>query len=101
LRISVHDEGPGIPAELVPRVFDRFWQARQNDRRGAGLGLAIARGIVEAHGGRIWVESAADDGSTFTFSLPLMGVRARGHPEAASTPEVARRDRPEAGGPAG
>jgi signal transduction histidine kinase len=68
---SVSDTGAGIPAEHLPHVFDRFWQARRSDRRGAGQGLPIARGIVEAHGGRIWVESTPGQGSTFSFSLPL------------------------------
>jgi PAS domain S-box-containing protein len=68
---SVSDTGAGIPEEHVPHVFDRFWQARRSDRRGAGQGLAIARGIVEAHGGRIWVESAPGQGSTFRFTLPV------------------------------
>jgi PAS domain S-box-containing protein len=71
LRFSVSDTGPGIPAEQLPHVFDRFWQGRQGDRRGAGLGLSIARGIVEAHGGRIWVESPAGQGATFFFTVPL------------------------------
>lgn len=66
----VRDDGPGIPAASLPRLFDRFWQARTGDRRGAGLGLAIAKGIVEAHGGRLWVESALGAGSNFAFSVP-------------------------------
>jgi signal transduction histidine kinase len=71
LWVSVQDEGPGIPADDLPKVFDRFWKGRSDDRRGAGLGLTIAKGIVEAHGGRIWVESEEGEGSTFTFALPL------------------------------
>jgi signal transduction histidine kinase len=70
-RISVRDTGPGIPPEQVPHLFGAFWQARHADQRGLGLGLAIARGIVEAHGGRIWVESGVGQGTTFTFALPL------------------------------
>jgi signal transduction histidine kinase len=66
---SVADTGPGIPAEAIERLFDRFWQAR-TDRRGVGLGLTIARGIVEAHCGRIWVESLVGHGATFYFTLP-------------------------------
>ena len=70
LRVSVKDQGEGIPDDQKSRVFNRFWTGR-GDRRGAGLGLAIAKGIVEAHGGRIWVESQEDVGSTFTFTLPI------------------------------
>jgi signal transduction histidine kinase len=73
-RISVRDSGPGIPPDQVPHLFGAFWQARHADRRGLGLGLAIARGIVEAHGGRIWVESAVGRGTTFTFTLPRLGA---------------------------
>jgi signal transduction histidine kinase len=66
----VVDSGPGIPPAHVDHLFDRFWQARQSDRRGAGLGLAIAKGLVEAHGGRIWVESTLGAGTTFSFTVP-------------------------------
>jgi PAS domain S-box-containing protein len=69
--ISVLDRGKGIAAEHLPRVFDRYWQSSRTDRQGAGLGLAIAKGIVEAHGGRIWIESIAGEGTTASFSLPL------------------------------
>jgi len=71
VRFSVIDTGPGIPAEQLPHIFGRFWQAKASDRRGIGLGLAIAKGIVEAHKGRIWVESSVGLGSTFYFTLPL------------------------------
>ncbi len=70
VRFAVIDTGPGIPAEQLPHIFGRFWQARTSDRRGIGLGLAIAKGIVEAHNGRIWVESHVGLGSTFYFTLP-------------------------------
>jgi PAS domain S-box-containing protein len=69
--ISVLDNGKGIPAEHMPRVFDRYWQSSRTDRQGAGLGLAIAKGIVDAHGGRIWIESKPDEGTTASFTLPL------------------------------
>jgi signal transduction histidine kinase len=71
VRVFVEDTGPGIPAEQLPHLFDRFWQARRADRRGLGLGLAIVRGLVAAHGGRIWVESEPGRGSRFQFTLPL------------------------------
>jgi signal transduction histidine kinase len=69
--ISVLDNGRGISVEHLPRVFDRYWQSSRTDRQGAGLGLAIAKGIVEAHGGRIWIESNPGEGTTASFSLPL------------------------------
>jgi signal transduction histidine kinase len=68
--ISLADRGPGIPEEQLPYIFNRFFQARQQRRAGAGLGLTIAKGIIEAHGGSISVESTAGQGTKFTFSLP-------------------------------
>jgi signal transduction histidine kinase len=73
LRVTVTDTGPGITEEQRARLFDRFWQARGADRRGLGLGLPIAKGIAEAHGGRLWVESTLGSGSTFLFAMPLAG----------------------------
>jgi signal transduction histidine kinase len=70
VRFSVEDTGTGISAEDLPHVFDRFWQAKRSRRAGAGLGLAIARGIVETHGGEIGVESEPGRGSTFSFTIP-------------------------------
>jgi signal transduction histidine kinase len=72
----VTDDGPGIPADNMSHIFDNFWQARKSDRRGVGLGLAIAKTLVEAQGGKIWVESKIDQGSTFSFSLPAVSVPA-------------------------
>jgi PAS domain S-box-containing protein len=66
----VADTGRGIAAESLPRVFGRFWQGAGGARGGAGLGLAIAKRIVEAHGGRIWVDSTPGRGSTFFFTIP-------------------------------
>ena len=70
LMITVADTGPGIPADQLPWVFERYWQARPASQIGTGLGLYIARGIVAAHGGRIWAETSAN-GARFTFTLPL------------------------------
>jgi PAS domain S-box-containing protein len=70
---SVTDTGTGIDPQHLPRIFDRFWQARREGRAGLGLGLAIARGVVEAHGGRIWAESTPGAGSTFLFTIPIAG----------------------------
>ncbi len=65
----VRDSGPGIAAEELPNLFERYWRGKQSTYRGAGLGLSIARGIVDAHGGRIWAESRLGAGSVFYFSL--------------------------------
>lgn len=76
VRFWVRDDGPGIPAEARRHLFDPFWQARP-DSRGVGLGLAIARGLVEAHGGRVWAEAGdGGRGTVFQFSLPtVLGMR--------------------------
>ncbi|HET9637459.1 MAG TPA: ATP-binding protein [Gemmatimonadaceae bacterium] len=68
---SVADNGPGIPSAQIPRLFGKFWQAKRGDGRGVGLGLAIARGIVEAHGGTITVDSEEGKGSVFSFPLQV------------------------------
>ncbi len=70
LVVSIVDTGTGIAAADLPHLFDRFWQGSRAHRAGAGLGLAIAKGMVEAHGGRIQVESELGKGTTFTFTLP-------------------------------
>jgi signal transduction histidine kinase len=70
IRISVRDSGPGIPDDLQKKVFERLWQINNKDRRGLGLGLYIAKQLVEAHDGRIWIESEIDKGTTFHVSLP-------------------------------
>jgi two-component system sensor histidine kinase/response regulator len=69
-RLTVEDSGPGIPADQLPHIFDRYWQGRATDRRGVGLGLSITAGIVAAHGGRVWVDSQLGKGSAFHFTLP-------------------------------
>jgi signal transduction histidine kinase len=81
--VAVADTGPGISAEDLPRVFERFFRvdaSRSRDDGGTGIGLAIARSVVEAHGGRIWAESEPGKGSTFTFELPVASAEG----EAAS-----------------
>ena len=72
----VSDTGPGIPKEHLADIFNPFWQAKRAERMGAGLGLPIARGIVESHGGRIWVESESAKGTVFYFTLPVARVEA-------------------------
>ena len=68
--IVVEDSGSGIAAERLETIFERFSQGGRPDRKGLGLGLYIARRIVQAHGGKIWAESEVGRGSTFYFTLP-------------------------------
>jgi signal transduction histidine kinase len=82
VRVSVTDDGEGIGEEDLPHVFDRFWQARRAREGGAGLGLAIAQRIIDAHGGEIRVESEVGRGSTFVFTLP-----AHDGPEGEASPD--------------
>ncbi len=72
VRFTVTDTGVGIPADQLPHVFDRFWQATETAKAGTGLGLAIARGIVERHGGSITAESTPGAGTTFAFTVPIV-----------------------------
>lgn len=69
--LRVRDTGVGIPPERLPLIFDQFWQGDAKDRRGVGLGLAIAKALVQAHGGSIAVESRVGEGSTFSFTVPV------------------------------
>jgi signal transduction histidine kinase len=69
--VRVADTGVGIPSDLVPKIFDPYEQAHRG-RGGSGVGLMVVRGLVEAHGGRVWVESEEGRGSCFTFTLPVM-----------------------------
>jgi signal transduction histidine kinase len=71
LLFAVRDSGVGIPPDQLARVFERYWQAKRTDRRGIGLGLSIAQGLVEAQGGTLSVESELGRGTTFSFTLPL------------------------------
>jgi PAS domain S-box-containing protein len=83
----IRDTGIGIEAEHLPHLFDRFWQGSRADHaRGAGLGLSIVRGLVEAHEGRIWVESAPGQGTTVYFTLPKADPRPPLHAEQAPIP---------------
>ncbi len=79
----VTDTGAGIASDDVPHLFDRFWQAQGGGRHGSGLGLPIAKGIVEAHGGRIWAESKLRRGSTFFFTIPTAAAAASWRAKAA------------------
>jgi signal transduction histidine kinase len=67
----VKDEGVGISTEHLPHVFDRYWQGQSGQRRGVGLGLCIVKGIIDAHGGRVWAESVLGGGTTFFFTIPV------------------------------
>jgi signal transduction histidine kinase len=80
MRFVVRDTGRGIAPEHLPHVFERSWKAEIGGKRSAGLGLYIAKHIVEAHGGAIWVESAPGAGSSFSFTLPRPADR----PKAAA-----------------
>jgi hypothetical protein len=68
IAVSVRDEGDGVAPELVPRIFRQFWRAKR--RGGAGLGLYIVKGLVEAHGGTITVQQAPEGGAEFRFTMP-------------------------------
>jgi signal transduction histidine kinase len=75
VQLRVVDSGPGIAPEDIPHIFERFYRgdrSRQRGEGGAGLGLAIAKALIEAHGGRIWVESELGQGTTFIVELPRM-----------------------------
>jgi signal transduction histidine kinase len=89
--ISVEDDGIGIPANEIPHVFERFRQVDGSPTRqhaGMGIGLALARSLVELHGGTIWADSVVGKGSRFTFTLPIRtGDRRSGEQEPVRTPE--------------
>jgi len=88
VRVEVADRGPGIPPEALPRLFEPFYRVQREGQtaRGTGLGLAVAKGLVEAHGGHIWVENRNEGGASFVFTLPL-GQPGRTPPEAAEESE--------------
>jgi signal transduction histidine kinase len=96
IEVIVSNGGPGIPAEELPRLFDRFArsrEARKSGKPGLGLGLYIAKGLIQAHGGRIWVESVPGK-TSFHFTIPSVVERASGEqpavlPDRRPTPKVA------------
>jgi two-component system sensor histidine kinase KdpD len=74
--VSVNDRGIGIPADDLEQIFEKFYRVQRPDKiSGTGLGLSISKGIIEAHGGRIWAENRPGGGTTITFSLPLNNGR--------------------------
>jgi signal transduction histidine kinase len=88
--LVVSDTGPGIDPEQAGRIFERYYQADGGERRGVGLGLFIAKGIVEAHGGRIWVESEPGAGSCFSFTLGATEPAVSGQQLGQHAPEIGR-----------
>ncbi|MBI3292933.1 MAG: HAMP domain-containing histidine kinase [Elusimicrobia bacterium] len=87
--LTLTDNGPGIPSEERAKIFQKFYQIDDNftgQVRGAGLGLALVKRVVEAHGGKVWVESRVGEGSTFSLTLPVASVAA--HPSPLSSPKV-------------
>src|SRR5690606_38623227 len=71
IRVTVVDNGPGIPTGDEERIFDKFYAGAGRSGTGGGLGLAICRGIIHAHGGKIWAQNAPETGAIFTFTLPI------------------------------
>jgi signal transduction histidine kinase len=91
VRVTVADTGTGIPPEELPHIFDRFYRVDRSRTRasgGTGLGLAVARQLVEAHGGRIWAESQPGRGSAFSFTLPASHHGSTNQPSAGGVRET-------------
>jgi signal transduction histidine kinase len=88
---TVSDTGSGIDAPNLDDIFTPYWQAKRAERLGAGLGMPIAKGIVESHGGRIWVESQIGKGTRFYFTLPVERERDDAAPATLSAESGARR----------
>lgn len=80
----VQDTGAGMLPEEVTRIFERYWRAKRGARKGSGLGLSICKGIVEAHGGRIWAESRPGQGTTMLFTLPMVEAQVVGEPSGVA-----------------
>lgn len=74
IKIAVKDQGKGIPADEIEKIFERFHQVHGTEEKGSGLGLTICRAFVELHGGRIWAESKVGEGTSFCFTLPLLAL---------------------------
>jgi chemotaxis family two-component system sensor kinase Cph1 len=83
LLISVADTGPGIAADDLPHIFERYWKPASTSKPGSGLGLYISSGIIEVHGGKIWAETSAG-GARFTFTLPIARRTSEGTPPTRS-----------------
>jgi signal transduction histidine kinase len=81
--VFVADTGPGIPQEYLSKIFDWFWRTPETKQKGSGLGLSIAKGIVEAHGGTIWAESQSGKGSLFCFTMPVVDLDTTKRTDAA------------------
>lgn len=97
VNISIADTGPGIPSNQLPTLFDNFWQARRTADQGAGVGLAVVKTIIEAHGGTVKADSNVGQGSTFTFSLPRrrpVGANLK-KPSASTVRKIARTTPPD------
>ena len=82
IRFCVADTGRGMTADQIQTIFDKFWQTRSGEMTGFGLGLYISKCIVEAHGGKIWVESNPATGSAFYFTLPAAPASSGATPES-------------------
>jgi two-component system sensor histidine kinase KdpD len=86
VHIEVADAGPGLPPGAEQRVFEKFYRGPAVSPRGVGLGLAICRGIISAHGGAIWAEHGSAGGTVFRFWLPITGVPPQVQPEDMTAP---------------
>ncbi|HEX7713198.1 MAG TPA: ATP-binding protein, partial [Bacillota bacterium] len=82
LLVSIRDRGEGVPSNEIGAIFDQFYRGKTSQAaKGTGLGLTICKAIINAHGGRIWAESAEGQGTTITFALPISANSPKGIPE--------------------
>jgi signal transduction histidine kinase len=100
LEMWVVDHGPGVPEDLRERVFDRFYRLEhhETEKHGTGMGLAISRGLVEAHGGRLWVCETPGGGATFRLSIPVASSEQPSVPHPAASDERAGEAEPSVAG---